>query len=196
MDTTRRPPHFLVTRVDALSQLDPANQKSTLEIQNEAALDADGNRRGKRKAASLSGSEDSNDDDDDDDAMDVDGLKHDGFSNSGALDMSDEMVPMPRVESITVLKEKLHARMAALRRPGAQNGEPGDKDELLEERRKQRAALRENRRRETKERKRAEAEGKKDRRKTKEKEKDSKSKSVSTNVRLFALSEMRLTCDS
>lgn len=70
------------------------------------------------------------------------------------------MVPMPQAESITILRDKLHARMTALRRGGAQ-AEPDGKDELLEERRKHRAAMREKRRKETRERKRAEAEEKK-----------------------------------
>ena len=180
---------------DASPQLDPANQKSIIDIQNEAALEqernalnADGNRKGKRKAPSPSG-----DDDSDDDVMDVGGLKaseDDGDQNSAALVTSDEMVPMPQVQSIAVLKEKLHARMEALRRPGAHNDEPGDRDELLEERRKQRAAVREKRRKETRERKKAEAESKKDKGKTKEKEKDSKSK---IKVCLFPPSKMYLT---
>lgn len=119
--------------------------------------------------------------------MDVDSLKgseDDDYQNSAALDINDEMVPMPRAESIAVLKEKLHARMVALRRPGAQNDEPGDKDELLEERRKQRAALREKRRKETRERRKVETESKKDKGKTKEKEKEKnlKSNPVSTKV--------------
>ncbi|KAF8547951.1 SURF6-domain-containing protein [Imleria badia] len=166
-------------------KLDPANQKSILEIQNEAALEqerktlhADENRKGKRKASSPLEYED-------EDAMDVDvdGLKDsedDDYQKSAALDARDHMVPMPQAESIAVMKEKLHARIAALRRPGAQNDEPGDRDELLEERRKQRAALREKRRKETKERKKAEAEGKKG--KGKPKEKDSKGKPVSTKL--------------
>lgn len=73
----------------------------------------------------------------------------------------DSIVPMAKPESIAALRDKLHLRMAALRRGGQGGGEPGDKDELLEERRKQRAALREKRRKETKERRKAEAEGKK-----------------------------------
>ena len=182
------------------SQLDPANQKSIIEIQNESVfeqerktLHLDGNRKGKRKVAPPSEDEDS---DGDEDAMDVDsfkGLVHDDDEQkSVALDASDDIVPMPRAESITVLKGKLHARMVALRRPGAQNDEPGDRDELLEERRKQRAALREKRRKETKERKKAEAEGRKD--KGKPREKDSKSKSVSTKVCPFIPSVTCLTC--
>lgn len=153
--------------IDRYLQLDPANHKSIIDIQNEAALDTHENRKGKRKAP-----ESENSDDDDDDAMDVDQQP----------DADDEMVPMPQAESITVLREKLHARVAALRRPGAQSDEPGDKDELLEERRKQRAALREKRRKETRERKKAEAESKNAKGKTKEKETDMKSKPASTKV--------------
>ena len=181
----------MIRRSFFFSQLDPANQKSILEIQNEAAreqerngFDADEHRKGKRKAPPSSGSEDA--DDDDGDAMDVDGL-------NGSED-DDEMVPMPQAESIAVLKDKLHARIAALRRPGAQNDEPGDRDELLEERRKQRAALREKRRKETRERRKAEAESKKDKGKAKEKEKDLKSKPVSTKVCSFTPSKVYLTC--
>jgi len=68
---------------------------------------------------------------------------------------NEPAVPMPRSESITFLRQKLHARMAALRCGGG-GDEPSDKDALLEERRKQRATLREKRRKETNERKRAE----------------------------------------
>ena len=128
--------------------------------------------------------------------MDLDGVERldddDDEQKSTALGASDEMVPMPQVESITVLKGKLHARMVSLRRPGAQNDEPGDRDELLEERRKQRAVLREKRRKETKERKKAEAEGRND--KGKSREKDSKSKPASTKVRPFISSLICLTC--
>ncbi|KAG8216183.1 surfeit locus protein 6-domain-containing protein [Butyriboletus roseoflavus] len=171
----------LIACVDSSLQLDPANQKSIIEIQNEAALEQE------RNALSPVGCEDS---DGDDDAMDVDGLKgsEDDYNQNSAMpDVSDEMVPMPQAESIAVLKEKLHARMAALRRPGAQNDEPGDKDELLEERRKQRATLREKRRKETRERRKAELESKKDKGKTKgkEKETDMKSKPVSTKNQLL-----------
>lgn len=155
-------------------QLDPANQKSIIEIQNEAALEhqAKPNPTGMAKAlvslSSVSGNSD--------DAMDVDDPDDDD---------DDGMVPMPQPGSIAVLKDRLHARIAALGRPGAQNNEPGDRDELLEERRKQRAALREKRRKDTRERIKAETEGKKDSGKAKEKVKDgdSKSRPVSTKVR-------------
>ncbi|KAL4067464.1 surfeit locus protein 6-domain-containing protein [Scleroderma yunnanense] len=136
-------------------KFDPANQKSIVDLQNEAALQHEQlnkKDKGKRKAppppsshsdSSDSRSEHEDGEDEGDDAMDVQN------------DNEPEMVPMPRNESITALRQKLHARMAALRRGGG-GDEPGNKDALLEERREQRAALREKRRRETKERKRAE----------------------------------------
>ncbi|KIJ64924.1 hypothetical protein HYDPIDRAFT_111607 [Hydnomerulius pinastri MD-312] len=170
-------------------KLDPANQKSIVDLQNEAALEqeyealkADKKGKGKRKAPSPSPAED---DDEDDDAMQVDDLEgvEDQDATSSLPDVADEdMVPMPQAESIAALREKLHARMAALRKGGGQ-GEPGDKDELLEERRKQRAALREKRRKETRERRKAEAEGKKD--KGKGKDKDSKGKAAMTKNQLI-----------
>ena len=67
----------------------------------------------------------------------------------------EPVVPMPQSESITSLRHKLHARMATLRRGGGAV-EPSDKDALLEERRRQRAVLREKRRKETNERMTAE----------------------------------------
>jgi hypothetical protein len=61
--------------------------------------------------------------------------------------------------------------MASLRRGGQLvNGEAGDKDGLLEERRRQRAAMRERRRKETKEKRRKEEETKEKKNKGKEKE--------------------------
>jgi len=73
---------------------------------------------------------------------------------------------MPESGGIGALREKLHARMAALRRGGGPrydsrsvNGSPSeDKDALLNERRLQRAAMRERRRKETKEKIRREEE--------------------------------------
>lgn len=66
---------------------------------------------------------------------------------------SKELVPLPQSGGIQELREKLHARMSALRRGGPANvgDEPGSRDELIEERRRHRAALREKRRKETKE---------------------------------------------
>ena len=137
--------------------MDPANQKSVVDLQNETALEREKTNskvKGKQKATALS----SDSDGADDDAMDVDDVN---LSDTAAPDSERPMVPMAKPESIAALRDKLHMRMAALRRGGQGGGEPGDKDELLEERRKQRAALREKRRKETKERRKAETEGKK-----------------------------------
>ncbi|KAG5351779.1 hypothetical protein C0989_004988 [Termitomyces sp. Mn162] len=74
----------------------------------------------------------------------------------------DEVIPMPSFGGIAQLKEKLHARMLQLRHGGRANESTGDggRDELLEERRAQRAAMRERRRRETREKIRREEEAK------------------------------------
>ncbi|THU84549.1 hypothetical protein K435DRAFT_870138 [Dendrothele bispora CBS 962.96] len=167
-------------------KLDPANQKTIVDIQNEAALAKQSSKqktngkdkdkdKGKRKATE----DDSEDDGDDEDAMDVDVRIDEGFSDSDSGRSDDEeeeeeeddaamkvdtdtLVPMPSTSDISVLREKLHAKMLALRRGGkpANDGEAGDRDELLEERRKQRAILRERRRKETKEKKKREEETK------------------------------------
>ncbi|KAG1797372.1 surfeit locus protein 6-domain-containing protein [Suillus plorans] len=139
-------------------KLDPANQKSVIDLQNEAALELEKNNskvKGKRKAAVLGSDSDAGDEDD---VMQVDDVD---LGDTVVTAPLDSIVPMAKPESIAALRDKLHLRMAALRRGGQGGGEPGDKDELLEERRKQRAALREKRRKETKERRKAEAEGKK-----------------------------------
>ncbi|KAG2153745.1 surfeit locus protein 6-domain-containing protein [Suillus bovinus] len=128
-------------------KLDPANRKSVIDLQNEAAL------KGKGKATVPGSDSDANDE-----AMQVDDVD---LIDTAVTAPLDTIVPMAQPESIAALREKLHLRMAALRRGGQGGGEPGDKDELLEQRRKQRAALREKRRKETKERRKAEVEGKK-----------------------------------
>ncbi|KAG1838935.1 surfeit locus protein 6-domain-containing protein [Suillus subalutaceus] len=136
--------------------LDPANQKSVIDLQNEAALELEKTNskvKGKRKAAVIGSDSDADDDD-----MQVDDVD---LSDAVVTAPLDSIVPMATPESIAALRDKLHLRMAALRRGGQSGGEPGDKDELLEERRRQRAALREKRRKETRERRKAEAEGKK-----------------------------------
>jgi hypothetical protein len=73
----------------------------------------------------------------------------------------EEIMPMPQHGGIEVLRAKLHAKMAEARqrRTGA-HAEAGDRDELLEQRRQQRAAMRERRRKETKEKIRKEQEAK------------------------------------
>jgi hypothetical protein len=84
--------------------------------------------------------------DDDEDTMDVDHVEV-------------EVTPMPSVRGIQALRDKLHARMDQLRRNGTGN-QPETKDELLEERRKQRGLMRDRRRKETKEKIRLEKEAK------------------------------------
>jgi hypothetical protein len=98
--------------------------------------------------------------------IDMDDIPDD--QNDGASDT--EILPMPVSGGIESLREKLHARMSQLRR-GAGGGEAGDKDDLLEERRRQRAAMRERRRKETREKIRREEEMKGKKSKDKEKEK-------------------------
>lgn len=66
---------------------------------------------------------------------------------------------MPSSQGIQALRDKLHAKMDQLRRSRAGN-QPETKDELLEERRKQRGLMRDRRRKETKEKIRLEKEGK------------------------------------
>lgn len=96
-----------------------------------------------------------------DDGSDVD-MGEDGGEGEG-----QNVQPMPMSGGIQDLRDRLHARMAALRRGGRGGGfnnwEAGSRDDLIEERRRQRATLRENRRKETREKikKEAEAKGKK-----------------------------------
>jgi len=81
-----------------------------------------------------------------------------------------DLKPMPDAGGIDVLREKLQAKIALLRRGGRpMDGEAGDKDDLLEERRRQRGAMRERRRKETKEKIRREEEMKAKKTKGKEK---------------------------
>jgi hypothetical protein len=85
--------------------------------------------------------------------MDVDIDLQETNDDNHVEEDGSQITPMPTSGGIESLREKLHARMAALRRGGINtNGaEPHDRDELLEERRRQRAAMRERRRKETKE---------------------------------------------
>ncbi|OJA15708.1 hypothetical protein AZE42_12117 [Rhizopogon vesiculosus] len=141
-------------------KLDPANQKTVVDLQNEVALEREKSSmkvKGKRKATAPTADSGNADDD----AMQVDDVDLSDIITTAAPDSERPIEPMARPESIASLRDKLHLRMAALRRGGKAGGEAEDKDELLEERRRQRAALREKRRKETKERRRAEAEGKK-----------------------------------
>ncbi|KAF8643359.1 hypothetical protein AX16_009087 [Volvariella volvacea WC 439] len=171
-------------------KLDPDNNKTIVDLQNEAA--AQSKKKGKGKAAPESDDEGGSEDDDIDMDVDVEELEVQGEetsrrksrSKTGAGDGDDEeaseasdgddddhmdaqdIVPISTT-GIEELREKLHTKMALLRRGGAGTGEPGDKDELIEERRRHRAALRERRRKETREkiRREKEAKGKKDKKK-------------------------------
>jgi len=69
-----------------------------------------------------------------------------------------EVTPMPSMQGIQALRDKLHAKMGQLRQNRVGN-QPETKDELLEERRKQRGLMRDRRRKETKEKIRLEKEG-------------------------------------
>ncbi|KAF8586928.1 hypothetical protein K439DRAFT_1631227 [Ramaria rubella] len=141
-------------------KLDPANHKTVLDLQEASAaqnVSADTKtggkkRKGKEKLKPVDDDEGDNDEAEATDMMDVDEHNHD-------------IVPLPTSGGIQDLREKLHAKMSSLRRGGSRiYGRDGDgawevpgeaeassKDELLEERRKQRALLREKRRKETKE---------------------------------------------
>ncbi|TFK31615.1 surfeit locus protein 6-domain-containing protein [Crucibulum laeve] len=146
-------------------KLEPANNKSIIDIQNEASRKAT-TAKGKRKASIPLSEED----DEEDAEMEVDVDMDEDHTEE---DNNDEgaIVPMPQSGGIENLRDKLHTRMAQLRR-GGRSWEAGDKDELLEERRRQRAAMRERRRKETKERIRREEElkGKKAKDRAKDKE--------------------------
>ena len=98
--------------------------------------------------------------------------------DEGSEEASEEkFVPMPETPGIQSLRDKLHARMEQLRRNKGRftnSGEPSSKDELLEERRRQRGLMRDRRRKETKEKIRREEENRNGGKKGKEKEKEKK----------------------
>jgi hypothetical protein len=70
-----------------------------------------------------------------------------------------EITAMPSTQGIQALRDKLHAKMDQLRRDKT-GTQPQTKDDLLEERRKQRGLMRDRRRKETKEKIRLEKEAK------------------------------------
>ena len=148
-----------------LAKLDPANHKSIVDIQNEAAS-AKKQQKGKRKAPATASDDEETapegDEQHSDAVMDID-LDADMALDEDETMEADTLVPMPPSGGISTLRNKLHARMAQLRRGGPRNSnansdEAGDRDELIEERRRQRAAMREKRRKETKEKIRREEE--------------------------------------
>ncbi|EPQ50786.1 SURF6-domain-containing protein [Gloeophyllum trabeum ATCC 11539] len=158
-------------------KLDPKNNKTILDIQNEAAQ-RQAVAKGKRRADS---GEDS-DGNDDADAMDVDADNVIlGMETSTGEDMS--FVPMPEAGGIETLRQKLHSRMEQLRKGKRGEGDQAtSKDELIEERRKQRAMMRERRRKETKEKIRLEKEKKEKPGKDKSRDKGNQSKPTSLLV--------------
>lgn len=142
--------------------MDPANNKSIVEIQAETAS----KKKLKGKEREVSGDAESAED------LDMNDMDVDMGSEAEEAHQSAKFRPMTGSGNIEDLRAKLRQRVEELRRGKGprRNGESGagDKDELLEERRQQRAAMRERRRKETKEKKRREEEEKG--RKTKGKE--------------------------
>ncbi|EJD51807.1 SURF6-domain-containing protein [Auricularia subglabra TFB-10046 SS5] len=134
-------------------KLDPANNKTIVDLQEEAAASSSAKSKGKRPAPA------SDDEDESDGGMVVD-------SDDDKEGADSEIKPMQPSASIQDLRARLHARIDALKKRSGPRSVSGGRDALLEKRR----ALRENRRFKTKEKKRAKADG--DERKEKEKSRD------------------------
>ena len=120
------------------------------------------------------------------------------ISESSNSTVGDNFTPMAPAGSIGALRAKLHARMEELRakkgpktnrqayaNASSTGSTANSKDELLEERRLQRAAMRERRRKETKEKKRREEEERGKKGKGKEKERQSTTTGTTTKVCLY-----------
>ncbi|KAI9438356.1 surfeit locus protein 6-domain-containing protein [Lactarius indigo] len=137
-------------------KLDPANNKTVLDLQGDQYTSTS---KGKHKALTP--------DDSDGEAISSELDVH--MDGTDSEDDPVPIVPLPQSESIETLRAKLHAKIEAIRIKKRGDGEGNSKDELLEERRLQRAAMRERRRKETKEKIRKERESKG---KSKEKSKD------------------------
>ncbi len=128
-----------------------------IDIQNEALQLKEESKKQTGKKRKLS--EALPDDEDESSEEDVTIQADIDLSAGGEDDEEDEeLVPMPQSEGIEALRKKLHDRMAQLRNRGRPIYEAGDRDALLEERRGQRAAMRERRRKERKEKIKREAE--------------------------------------
>ena len=98
--------------------------------------------KGKQKAPTL--------DDSDGDMLEPRADFHMQDIESDLGEDASHAVPLSRPESVETLRAKLHAKIDAIRSKKRGNNEGSSKDELLEERRLHRAALRERRRKETK----------------------------------------------
>ena len=120
-------------------QLNPANNKSILEIQNDRLVS---DSKGKQKAPTP-------DDSDGDELQPQTDFQMQDIESDPEEDAS-RAVPLSRPESIETLRAKLHAKIDVIRGKKRSDNEGSSKDELLEERRLHRAALRERRRKETK----------------------------------------------
>ncbi|KAK0454603.1 surfeit locus protein 6-domain-containing protein [Armillaria borealis] len=158
-------------------KLDPDNNKSVIDIQNERAKQSSTSKGKHGDADSSEG------------MMDVDiDLGDDSKNEDEETETpSADIVPMPQSNGIMALRQKLHHKMAEVRR-GGHGGEAGDRDELLEERRRQRAAMRERRRKETKERIKREEETRGKKGKDKEK-KDTRAQGNITKTQLLVPDE-------
>lgn len=142
---------YNLTHARSIHQLDPANHRTIVDLQNEAAVAMMSSSKGKRKAHPPE------DEDDDDDATfnrDSDAIMADVNGNEDLVSMTDSR------DGILAIRAKLQTKIASLKRGGPVTDEAGNRDELLDQRRRQRAALREKRRKETNEKIKKEKEGK------------------------------------
>lgn len=119
-------------------QLNPANNKTILDIQSDRAT---ANSKGKQKSHES--------DDSDGDVLSGEADCHMEDAESDSVKGANHDVPLSRPEGVEALRAKLHAKIEAMRRKKRGDAEGSSKDELLEERRRHRAALRERRRKET-----------------------------------------------
>jgi hypothetical protein len=147
-----------------------------------------GSSKGKRKA---NAPPDDDDGDYDEHDITMEAAMEADLAEPGASD--EQLIPMAS-GGIAALREKLHDKMAQLRRGRKDprldgDAAAGSRDELLEERRMQRAAMRERRRKETKEkiRREEEARGKKGKGKEKQEEKG-RDKGPTTKVKRYIAS--------
>ncbi|KAF8477641.1 surfeit locus protein 6-domain-containing protein [Russula ochroleuca] len=120
-------------------KLNPANNKSILDIQNDRLAS---DSKGKQKAPTP--------DDSDGDELLPEADFHMQDAESDPEENASHAVPLSRPESIETLRAKLHAKIDGMRSKKQGDNEGSSRDELLEERRLHRAALRERRRKETK----------------------------------------------
>jgi hypothetical protein len=139
--------------------LDPENQKTVVELQEEAA------KKRQTEAATRSSKKRKRSDETDDSESEDDSTVEETLSDTHMDSVvHSEVKPQPMTPSgsIADLRSRLHEKIASFRRSrGVSDDEPSSKDQLLEARRLKRAELRENRRKETKEKKRLEREKKK-----------------------------------